>query len=169
MESCAGYGNQVPVPIFPESRGSRAAPGPPQIPRAWMGRGASWLTRVGSFGYITTVIIPNAARAVVDIRKLRDYSLNPMHRADRHKARLFAALLGMTMENAEALRDILLQVVCTHEVTLGERDQYGQRYRLDFLLNWRDRQAPLRSIWNVRPAEDFPRLVTCYPVREVSV
>lgn len=115
------------------------------------------------------MIIPNAARALVDIRKLRDYSLNPIHRVGRHKARLFAALLGMTLEDAEALRDILLQVVRTHEAVIGERDQFGQRYCLDFLLNWRDRQVPLRSIWNIRPEEDFPRLVTCYPLREVSV
>lgn len=72
------------------------------------------------------------------------------------------------MEDAEALRDILLQVVRTHEAVLGKRDQFGQRYCLDFLLNWLDRQAPLRSIWNIRPEEDFPRLVTCYPLREVG-
>lgn len=114
------------------------------------------------------MIIPNADRALVDIRKLRDYSLNPAHRVGRHKARLFAALLGMEMVDAEELRAILLQVVRTHEAERGEHDQYGQRYRLDFLLTWHGQQAPLRSIWNIRPTEDFPRLVSCYLLRELS-
>jgi hypothetical protein len=39
--------------------------------------------------------IPNADRAVVDIRKLRDYCLNPQHDEGKHKARLFAVALGM--------------------------------------------------------------------------
>lgn len=35
--------------------------------------------------------MPHAERAVVDIRKLRDYCLNPMHDEGQHKARVFAA------------------------------------------------------------------------------
>jgi len=38
------------------------------------------------------MIIPNAERAVVDIRKLRDYCLNPLHDDGKHKAQLFAAV-----------------------------------------------------------------------------
>jgi len=33
--------------------------------------------------------VPNADRAVVDIRKLRDYCLNLLHDEGKHKARLF--------------------------------------------------------------------------------
>ena len=62
--------------------------------------------------------IPNAERAVVDIRKLRDYCLNPAHDEGKHKARLFVAL-GMTANDAEDLRDILLQVVKAHDAQLG--------------------------------------------------
>jgi hypothetical protein len=112
------------------------------------------------------VIIPNANQAIVDIRKLREYSLNPTHRVGKHKARLFATLLGMTMAEAEALRTILLQVVCTHEAEPGERDHHGQRYHLDFMVTWQEQQAMLRSVWNIRPDEDIPRLVTCYPLKE---
>ncbi len=71
--------------------------------------------------------IPNAARAVVDIRKRRDYCLNPLHDEGKHKARLFAAV-GITANDSERLRDILLQVVKTHQAQLGRRDTYGQRY-----------------------------------------
>ena len=47
---------------------------------------------------------------------------------------------------------------------LGELDEYGQRYVIDFLLTWQNRQAKVRSAWIIRPDEDFPRLVTCYPL-----
>lgn len=53
------------------------------------------------------MIIPNADRAVIDIRKLRDYCLNPAHNEGKHKARLFSAKLGITRQDAEALREIL--------------------------------------------------------------
>ncbi len=42
--------------------------------------------------------LPNSDRAVVDIAKLRDYCLNPAHPRGRHKARVFAAALGLTAE-----------------------------------------------------------------------
>ena len=67
------------------------------------------------------MIIPNAERAVVDIRKLRDYCLNPLHDDGKHKERLFGGV-GITATNADTLRDTLLQVVKTHEAQLGRRD-----------------------------------------------
>jgi len=96
--------------------------------------------------------------------KLRDYALNPTHRVGGHKARLFAILFGMTINDAEALRDRLLHVIQTEEATLGELDEYGQRYVIDFLLTWQNKQGTVRSAWIIRPDEDFPRLVTCYPL-----
>lgn len=74
------------------------------------------------------MLIPNAENAVVDIRKLRDYCLNSEHSTGKHKARLFRSLLSMTAENADELREILLEVVKTKEAKLGRRDSFGQRY-----------------------------------------
>jgi hypothetical protein len=42
------------------------------------------------------MLIPNAENAVVDIRKIRDYCLNPEHDDGKHKARIFLSTLGMT-------------------------------------------------------------------------
>jgi hypothetical protein len=61
------------------------------------------------------MLIPNADNAVVDIRKLRDYCLNPDHDDGKHKARLFSTILSMAAEDAQELRRILLEVVKTHE------------------------------------------------------
>lgn len=107
--------------------------------------------------------LPNAELAVVDIRKLRDYCLNPLHDEGKHKARLFAAHLGMTMEDAEALHRILLQAVQTNEVQVGRSDAYGQRYTMDFVLMWQDKQATIRSRWIIEHGSTVPRLTTCYP------
>jgi len=108
--------------------------------------------------------IPNAERAVVDIRKLRDYCLNPLHDEGQHKARMFATALGLTAEDAEDLRALLLQAVKTADVQLGRRDVYGQRYTVDILLTWRDKQARVRSGWIIEHDSDTPRLTTCYPL-----
>jgi len=109
------------------------------------------------------MFIPNAERVVVDIRKLRDYCLNSLHDDGKHKARLFAAV-GITANDVEALRDVLLQVVKTHEAQLGRRDAYGQRYIIDFSLTWREKQTRIRSGWIVEHGMDTPRLTTCYPL-----
>ncbi len=89
--------------------------------------------------------VPNADSAVVDIRKLRDYCLNPEHREGKYKAHLFATILGITVNDAEALRDILLEMIKTHDAQLGRSDAYGQRYTVDSLLEWRGRRAMVRS------------------------
>ena len=115
------------------------------------------------------MIIPNAEYAFIDIRKLRDYTLDPQHRVGRHKARLFNSLLGITQEDVEVLRNILLEAVRTHEATLGIQDAHGQRYELDFTMNWQGHQALVRSVWNIRPREQHPRLVTCYPLKGQQV
>ena len=108
--------------------------------------------------------IPNAERAVIDIRKLRDYCLNPLHDEGQHKARVFATVLSLTAEDAEDLRTLLLQAVKTADAQLGRRDAYGQRYTVDVLLTWRDKQAMVRSGWIIEHDSDTPRLTTCYPL-----
>ncbi|MEH2006475.1 DUF6883 domain-containing protein [Nostoc sp.] len=111
-----------------------------------------------------TNLLPNRENAVVDIRKLRDYCLNPQHDEGKHKARIFSSILGMTTDNAEELRQIILKVVKTHEVCLARHDEFGQRYTLDFTLEWQDRSATIRSAWIIEEGSDIPRLTTCYPL-----
>ncbi|MEO0540342.1 MAG: DUF6883 domain-containing protein [Cyanobacteria bacterium P01_A01_bin.105] len=108
--------------------------------------------------------IPNAKNAVVDIRKLRDYCLNLEHDEGKHKARLFLAKLGMTLEDADALRAILLNRVVTEGAVPGRLDRFGQRYQLDFSLEWHDRKETLRSGWIIETGSSIPKLTTCYPI-----
>jgi hypothetical protein len=110
------------------------------------------------------MLIPNAENAIVDIRKLRDYCLNPEHENGKHKAKLFASILGMTADDAEELRQILREVVQTKDARLGRQDEFGQRYTLDFAIAWQNREATLRSGWIIEPGSDIPKLTTCYPL-----
>src|SRR5262249_32828015 len=106
--------------------------------------------------------LPKADFAVVDIAKLRDYCLNPDHLRGRHKARVFAAALGITAAHAEQLRDALLAAARTEEATATDQDDYGQRYVVEFTMNGLAGVARIRSSWIVRTGEDFARLTSCY-------
>jgi hypothetical protein len=55
----------------------------------------------------------------VEIAKLRDYSLDPGHQEGKHKARVFAAALGLEKEDAEWLRDQLIRVARDLDCVLG--------------------------------------------------
>jgi hypothetical protein len=110
------------------------------------------------------MLIPNAGQAIVDIRKLRDYCLNLEHDDGKHKARLFSSILGMTANDAAELQKILLEVVTTYEAQLGRQDKFGQRYTLDFQIEWQNRKATLRSGWIIEHGSEIPKLTTCYPL-----
>ena len=106
--------------------------------------------------------LPNAKNAIVDINKLQGYCLNPDHPRGRHKARVFADKLGLASGNAAQLQIAIAAAALTQEATLGERDDYGQRYVLDFDMSGPKGTVMVRSSWIIRKAEDFPRFVSCY-------
>ena len=108
------------------------------------------------------VKLPNGDRAVVDLAKLRDYCLNEQHLRGRHKARVFSSALGITSDDAEILRQTLLDAAVEKSATLGEQDDYGQRYVLDFRMTGPRGSATVRSRWIILTGEKVPRLVTCY-------
>ena len=110
------------------------------------------------------MFVPNAHRATVDIRKLRDYCLNPNHDDGKHKAYLFDSILGITDSHAEELREILLKIIITNEAKLGRKDRFGQRYTVNFLLKWNDKMGMVRSGWIIENNSEIPKLTTCYPL-----
>jgi len=108
------------------------------------------------------VKLPNADRAIVDIKKLRDYCLNPEHRRGCHKARVFKASLGLTRDHAGDLRKALLGAAATNNASPLVHDEYGRRYVVDFKATGPLGEAMVRSSWIVRRGEDFPRFTSCY-------
>ena len=110
--------------------------------------------------------LPNGDRAIVDIKKIRDYCLNPMHPRGKHKARLFKARLGLTQDHADELRKGLLEAALNHDAVEGIHDRYGKRYIIDFIMTLADRKAAIRSYWIIRKRDTFPRLSTCFILKQ---
>ena len=110
--------------------------------------------------------LPNAENAFIDVRKLTAYVLDAADTRGRHKARVFAAALGFTFENAGELRTAILNAVPDGECTIGELDFYGQRYRVDCKIKTEMGESVVRTAWIIRRDEDFPRMTTCFVRKE---
>ena len=106
--------------------------------------------------------LPNAERAEVDPRKLTDYCLSPTHPVGKHKATVFRAALGLTVEDAELLRNWLLFAAESGEAVPGRADEFGQRFVVDFPATTESGSAVIRSAWIVPAGEAAPQLTTCY-------
>lgn len=106
--------------------------------------------------------LPNGDKAIVDIAKLRDYSLNPQHEGGSHKARVFRAALGIQIGDAEWLRERLLEVARNGEATEVVASVFGRKFYIDFVLTREDKTATVRSTWITEYGTDFPRLTSCY-------
>jgi hypothetical protein len=86
------------------------------------------------------------------------------HKEGKHKARVFAAALELEADDAEWLREELLEIAKSEDCQLGRKNDYGQRYLIEFELSHGRKTARVRRIWIIRTGENFPRLVTCYVV-----
>ncbi|WP_139063952.1 DUF6883 domain-containing protein [Thiorhodospira sibirica] len=105
--------------------------------------------------------VPNAEQAVVDIRHIENYCLNHQHPRGKHKARVFLSALGLNRTDAPELADILRQKILTEKCTVGEIDQYGRRYLVDFLYVRGSKKAMIRSTWIIKTGETIPYLTSC--------
>jgi len=95
--------------------------------------------------------------------KLEDYSLNPLHREGRHKARVFESVLGITVANAEVLGAAIRTAAAgSDEVEVRGGNDFGETYTLRFSLATERGTATVMTGWIVRSNEGFPRLTTCY-------
>jgi len=110
--------------------------------------------------------LPNAENAVVDIAKIRDYCLNPHHPTGKHKARVFFEKLGISQDDADRLRQSILEAVLIADAIEQEASEFGRRFTVDFLLSWPEgivlSTAVVRTAWIIKNGEDFPRLTTCF-------
>jgi hypothetical protein len=103
----------------------------------------------------------------VNIVKLTNYCLNPPHEDGKHKAKVFAAALGLSQNDAEWLRDHLLEIAHEEAILIGE-SQFGSLYLIDSRLETPRGAAVVRSGWIVRTGENFARLTTCFVLKEAG-
>ena len=109
--------------------------------------------------------LPNCDRAILDIRKIEDYCLNPAHPRGRHKARLFRECLGITRSDSAWLRDVLMDAVRFNDAVEVATDAFGKRWRVDAPVSRHGNRIVIRTVWIVRTGEDAPRFVTCWALR----
>lgn len=106
--------------------------------------------------------LPAADRALLDVRKLDAYILNPRHPVGAHKAALFRTLLGFKARDRDALARAILEGVRTAPATVGLTDRYGTRYVADMEIVGPVGTAIVRTGWIIEHGQTEPRFVTAY-------
>ena len=79
-------------------------------------------------------VLRNAARAIIDPRKLTDYLLSPNNQRGMHKARVFRTALGYTTLNHGNLIAAIHDGIKRNEAVFVREDGYGQHYRVEMTL-----------------------------------
>jgi hypothetical protein len=109
--------------------------------------------------------LPNAERALIPERKIRGYLLNLQHKDGHAKAVRFRALAFAPEEWREFERALREQHLTQPASPAGE-NAFGVKYAITAQLKGPAGDvATIRFIWIIRNDEDFPTLITAYPVR----
>jgi hypothetical protein len=99
----------------------------------------------------------------IDPRKLTHYALNPDSPLGKHKAVLFARVLGVTHDNYTLLLKQLTESALQAEITLHSRDSFGTRYTADIpVKGTEERHAVVRTGWIIPPDSKEAHLTTLY-------
>jgi hypothetical protein len=109
------------------------------------------------------VKLPNADRAIVDERKVRDYLLSGSHPIGRFKA-AFLARAGFEAGNWADLVAQLRQLAVRGDAIEGEASKYGEKYMISGILKGpRGPGLEVTTVWLIPAGGGGPRLVTVYP------
>jgi len=100
--------------------------------------------------------LPHSDEAILDIRKIQDYCLNPAHPRGRHKARVFREALDLQRTDALWLRAVLLEAARSGEAIQVGDDPWGTYWRLDAAVGRQGKIAVVRTIWIVRTGDTGP-------------
>lgn len=112
---------------------------------------------------IDTALMPRASDAIIEASKLAGYALNPEHPTGRHKAVLFADVLGITAQDAAFLAAQLKRgLASAGTLTSVRTDEWGVKYHVVVDVTGRNGEVrPVIAAWEVRDAEP-PRLITAF-------
>lgn len=107
--------------------------------------------------------LPNVEKAIINPKKLYDYSLNPNHPVGGNKAKVFESALGYNQSNASDLISQLYKKLPESKIILGRFDEYGQRYTVDINIQGSNgKNAIVRTGWIIKTNSDIPELTTLY-------
>lgn len=106
--------------------------------------------------------LPGGEDVYIDRRKLVDYALSHSHQTGKHKARVFASVLGLTARDAETLMAALRVAAVEEQAQPLWSNEDGTRYRVRFLFRFNGRSAMIVSGWRAPADGSRTRLVTVY-------
>ena len=111
------------------------------------------------------MIMPGSEILVVEPGKLAEYLLSPISPGGRYKAAFFRRF-GYTIENIAEFAEALKEHGQTQQVAHIVDTQYGRPYNVDGALRTPDGRNPhVRTVWQVEPGSQSPRLITAFPSR----
>jgi hypothetical protein len=117
---------------------------------------------------MTATPLPNCQRTIIEDSKLLEYALSPENERGRHKARLFARVLGFTRANWQELRQAILNALPYCNAAPQSETPFGKKYTVVVPVTGPNaRTADVLTVWQYdrRPdgtLRDMPRLVTLY-------
>lgn len=104
--------------------------------------------------------LPGGDRADIPPDKLLSYCLNPEHPSGKHKARVFASVLGITQANSEVLQELIKFSALEGNVIQQSTTDFGQIFKVDWQIPETD--VILRTIWEIKSDSLSPRLVSAF-------
>lgn len=105
--------------------------------------------------------LPNGKQAEISMQKLVGYCLNPEHSSGKHKAKVFASVLGITADKAEVLREYIQKSAIEGEVVQQDATAFGQQFKVDWTVP--DIQdIELRTILEITSTNPNPRLISAF-------
>ena len=109
--------------------------------------------------------LPNVELAWVPVRKMTEYLLNPFNPQAGSKPGDFARM-GYHSQNIEVLERDLIRIAQNYP-PIEERVEPGYAtYRVEgFVVTPKGGNRYIRTVWEIRPDDPKPRLVTAYPVK----
>jgi len=75
---------------------------------------------------------------------------------------VFKAALGITLKDAEWLRERALELAVKDDVKPGAASVFGDKYVIDSVIDHEEKSAFVRFSWIIEFGTDFPRLISCY-------
>ena len=110
--------------------------------------------------------LANADSAWVPVEKLTEYLLNPLNPRAGTKPYDFAGM-GYDISNVEVLERDLISVVRNYPPIEERITPDYVTYRVEgFIATPEGGDRYIRTVWEIRPEDSRPRLVTAYPVRQ---
>ena len=113
--------------------------------------------------------LPNVESAIVPLRKLTEYPLDPNHTRGSDKSRVFAAALGFNKGNVQSLADQISKAVLYHPAVEQQATAFGRKFAVNVPVTGPIGSGTVRTGWILKTGETIPRMTTVYVLKEKRV